>query len=488
MSVDTSFGRDWSLPGQGLRYSSQLPDSGRLVSYSVPAPELSVDIFLRQAEGKSRFFWQKRGDEPLYAGFGTAVQLMAWGENRFIEIQTKAASLFEDAQVLGLQASPVLPRFFGGFSFRDDFTPDNTWAAFYPAHFVLPHFQFVQEGASKWLTINALVGENEDLPAVRLQLQEALQARYRFLLNVSPEADQSSVDENLEIAFPLSYQAWAEQVNSALKTMNTSALKKVVLARVCEVKSKSRLNISRALTFLNNSYQECTRFLFEPRPNHAFYGATPELLVKVEGAYVSTMAMAGSISRGKTDVEDLVKAQELLDSAKDRHEHKLVVDAIRRRLEPITSELDIPHTPEVFRLSYINHLLTPIKGKLHQKTGVLPLVELLHPTPALGGSPRDRAIEFISRAEPVPRGWYAGPVGWLDNRMDGEFVVAIRSAVAQERRLWAYAGAGIVPESIPEIEWVETDLKFQPMLKAIGAKVFVSSRSDSSPLGIQHDR
>jgi menaquinone-specific isochorismate synthase len=141
--------------------------------------------------------------------------------------------------------------------------------------------------------------------------------------------------------------------------------------------------------------------------------------------------------------------------------------SILSRLAPLTSKLEISPQPGIYKLSNIQHLFTPIRGTLNSADGILPLVEVLHPTPALGGSPRELAMDFISHAEPVPRGWYAAPVGWIDYKLDGAFAVAIRSAVAQERRAWLYAGAGIVADSVPEKEWSETDLKFKPMLNAL---------------------
>ena len=159
MSVDHPMGTDWTPPIDGG--GTQAPHNGRLVSYSIPAPGLSLANFLKQAEGQPRFFWQRGGENELYAGFGTAVQLMAWGADRFTEIEQRAGRLFEDAQIVGEHSAPILPRFFGGFSFRDDFTADNTWTAFHPAHFVLPHYQLVQKGETSWLTINALVPESE---------------------------------------------------------------------------------------------------------------------------------------------------------------------------------------------------------------------------------------------------------------------------------------------------------------------------------------
>ena len=143
---------------------------------------------------------------------------------------------------------------------------------------------------------------------------------------------------------------------------------------------------------------------------------------------------------------------------------------MRGRLTGLGAELEIPDAPVVYTLSNIQHLYTPIQGKLAAAIGVLPLVETLHPTPALGGAPREQALAFISQAESVPRGWYAAPVGWIDHNLDGAFGVAIRSAVAQRQRVWLYAGAGIVADSEPEKEWAETGWKFRPIQQALGVE------------------
>jgi isochorismate synthase len=465
MNTDSSIDKEWAPPTGGNKLKTLA--AGRLASYSIPAPGLRLKNFLKHAEGQPRFFWQRGGQSELYAGFGTAAQLMAWGENRYLEIEHQARKLFDQAQILDKHTAPILPRLFGGFSFRDDFTADNTWAAFHPAHFVLPHYQFVQKGGRSWLTINALIPDSDNIDDIGPQLHEALQARYQYLIEIKPNATTVQRDNNFEVRYPMSFGTWEDLVNNAIRSMATSALDKVVLARVCEIKSKNLIDICGALYFLNQMFQECTRFLFEPRPHHAFYGATPEILIQLAGSDFTTMALAGSMPRGRTAEEDLANAGELFNSSKERHEHQLVIQAIRRRLEPITSYLEVPDMPDLYRLSYIQHLLTPIRGKLRHQSGILPLVQLLHPTPAMGGSPRELAMNFIRKNEPVPRGWYAAPVGWLDSQMDGEFVVAIRSAVAQERRVWCYAGAGIVPDSQPNVEWEETDLKFQPMLRAL---------------------
>jgi menaquinone-specific isochorismate synthase len=225
--------------------------------------------------------------------------------------------------------------------------------------------------------------------------------------------------------------------------------------------------VDGALAYLNEQYNDCYRFLFEPRPFHAFFGATPELLAKVEGQILTSMALAGSIRRSADPLEDASLGQQLLNSAKDRHEHELVVYSILERLAPLTDKLEIAPQPGVYKLNNIQHLSTPVRARLLNADGILPIAELLHPTPAMGGTPRRLAMKVIRDAEPVTRGWYAAPVGWIDVNLDGAFAVAIRSAVAQERRAWLYAGAGIVADSEPEKEWEETGLKFRPMLEAL---------------------
>ena len=175
----------------------------------------------------------------------------------------------------------------------------------------------------------------------------------------------------------------------------------------------------------------------------------------------------GANGFGDTPEEDAKLARELLDSAKDRHEQQLVVESIQRRLHRSVANLHIPD-PKIYPLHNIQHLNTPIIGLLREPEGVLPLVERLHPTPALGGTPRRAALEFLRETEPVPRGWYGAPVGWIDHTLDGKFAVAIRSAVTQNSRVWMYAGAGVVADSVPKMEWEETELKFRPMVEALG--------------------
>jgi menaquinone-specific isochorismate synthase len=455
----------------------QVQNQGRLVSYSRPAPGIGPALFLRYARGRPRFYWRDGRTGITFAGMGSAADLMAWGETRIQAIERQARELFTHAAALHTGDPLAAPRLFGGFAFREDFIPDFAWAGFHPAHFILPHYQLVQHGRETWLTINTLLAPDESLDANAQQLREALQQFAVSLADFAQAApdDQRCLEANetkrgYTVSYPMPYQTWAQMIEQAQTQFQTGALQKVVLARVCEVQSPALVDIDHALAYLQQRYAECYCFLFEPQPHHAFFGATPELLIASQGRQFASMSLAGSIQRGATPAEDERLAQELLNSAKDCHEHALVVAAVRSRLEPLVDELRIPDTPTVYQLSNIQHLYTPIRGVLRRAQGVLPLVETLHPTPALGGSPRDLALAFISAVESVPRGWYAAPVGWIDDHLDGVFGVAIRSAVAQRQRAWLYAGAGIVAASEAQKEWEETGWKFRPIQEALGIR------------------
>ena len=460
------------------------PASPRLVSLFAPAPGFSAAAFVRAAAGGERFYWAEPGDGLVLAGAGVAAHLVAAPvlpdeaadrrpAQRFDEIEAQARALFDGALLCpaaGTIASAdaaqlARPRLFGGFAFQDDFVPDNTWADFSPAEFILPHYQFVQRDGAAYLIINTLVGPDEDLGDALRGLGEALAVRLAAALD-APAAPLGRAT----LRYPLSRAAWGEMIDRATAAIAGGALAKVVLARVCEVRSDAPIDAAAPLATLDAHYGDSYRFLFEPRPGHAFLGATPELLVSVNGCAVSTMALAGSAPRGQTNDEDQALAAALLASVKDRHEHQLVVAAVRAHLAEAADELTAPAAPVVLRLRNIQHLLTPIAGRLRPPTeSALRLARRLHPTPAMGGVPPERALAFLRDAEPVPRGWYAAPIGWIDGALDGVFAVGIRSAVTQHDRAWLYAGAGIVAGSSPEREWAETALKFRPMLGALGA-------------------
>ena len=442
---------------------------GRLLSCSLPCPDVSFDTFLAAVAGQPRYYWEKQPPatetgETAFAGAGAAVELLAWGAGRYAKIAQSARELFADAYMDGAGAAPILPRLFGGFSFRSDFTPDNTWSIYAPAFFALPHYQLTRRQGQMWLTINTQIPA-EDKPASLIpDLRAALRAK---IVQLQARQDSAAQTQSAlrSIEYPLDRARWQGMLEQATARIRAGALQKVVLARAAELRFAGSVKLLPVLRQLAVHYAACYRFLFEPRPQYAFYGASPELLAAARGRQLKTMALAGSRGRGTCPAEDEALGASLLGSAKDREEHQIVVDKLRESLRPLCASLSIGPA-DLLKLRNIQHLHSPIHAVLRRELGILPLVEALHPTPALGGEPRGAALQLIRELEPIPRGWYGAPVGFIDARLDGQFAVAIRSAVAQGRRAWIYAGAGIVADSQPQAEWEETTLKFQPMLSA----------------------
>jgi len=271
------------------------------------------------------------------------------------------------------------------------------------------------------------------------------------------------------------FPEWQHAVETALEAIRQQRLRKVVLARAEVLRFEAPISPVDVLAALHAAHPQAYCFLMEPEPGVAFVGATPELLARVHGGVVETVALAGSAPRGTSQNEDARLGRELLNSVKDRREHAVVVEAIRAALTPLTRGLAIPATPRLRRLPHIQHLETPARGLLKPGTGLLDIAAALHPTPALGGAPRDAALAHIAAHEAYPRGWYAAPVGMAYPDGSGELGVAIRSALLFGNTAVLYAGAGIVEGSDPAREWEETGLKLATMHAALGAVVAASA-------------
>lgn len=454
-------------------------DEARLVSFSQPVDDISPLEFLRAMTARQhnpsvspqRFYWEHADADYAFAGFGTAVVLTASGADRFDIIDSEMRDLLGSA-VIETVNDHIIPRLFGGFSFGANTPLDGIWGAFSRAYFVLPRYVLTHYSGITWLTVNAYVKRGQER-TLRNELENIARlienADHHILRRILGHA--SARRQPSQISYPLSQEAWHTQVSNATERMKAGELDKVVLSRTCDITFDTPIEPLDALANLETRYASAYRFLIEPQPGSAFFGATPELLVELNGRDFKTAGLAGSIKRGETPNDDDQLAAQLWSNPKERYEHGLVVDSLRDLLEPRSRELIIPEVPGLLKLSNIQHLYTPIYGDLNTAFSALQMVETLHPTPALGGYPRNIAVEIIINTETISRGWYASPVGWMDGRGDGTFAVAIRSAVSTGNQARLYAGAGIVADSVPDREWDETRLKFRPMLEALNAEI-----------------
>ncbi len=256
---------------------------------------------------------------------------------------------------------------------------------------------------------------------------------------------------------------------SVRRVIADEAVEKVVLARRAVVEASLPIDVAEVLRVLGRDFLSCTRFAIAAGGRTpVFVGATPERLVAIEGRKLSTMALAGTTRCDDADEESRrVAEQALVDSTKDRVEHRYVIDDIRQRLAPICKDLDVGKIPTIRRLHNVSHLETTISARLRAGSEPAEVVDSLHPTPAVCGVPTDRARVMIREHEGFDRGPYAGTLGWIDADGNAEFDVALRCGVLDGRRATLFAGAGITADSDPEVEVAETRRKIGAIKRAL---------------------
>lgn len=456
----------------GLERSARL---GKPIVVSVSEPVESfdpIDVYERAAPlAEGRAFWSLPGGTFALVGLGIAHEIDTVESSRFRQAAADWRYLLTGAIVEGSRGLPgVGPLVLGGFAFDSNRPTTPLWAGFPHARLVLPKLLYTRSKNGFWLTRNVVVDAETDvefealaLNALSRELDEKVAHPERARSGRNGHGGSGSAVRELMPA-----QEWQSLVKDAVETIRRGELEKVVLARAVELDAPEGFEETRALGYFSEHAPGTYQFAFA-REGACFLGATPEQLVRVRHKKLKTMSLAGSAPRGATPEEDREFGEELLASAKDRNEQEIVVRAMREGLGETCATLHMSETPALLKLGSIQHLITRFDGTLANGYSVLDLVERLHPTPAVGGRPRDAALDWLRECEGLDRGWYAGAVGWMDQDLEGEFVVAIRSALLRGKQATLFAGCGIVADSDPEREYAESALKLRPMLAALSA-------------------
>lgn len=443
----------------------------RLVSVTKPVSGFSPDTVRALVPDGWHIQWFDPVARHAWRGWGAAAVLRGDPADRFADIQRQAQSLFGDAVCRGPGPGPRLA---GGFSFSSGYLSDKVWQSFAPGCFVLPHFQHELAEDQEWLTINVLVdsGVNpQDAVTHCCEILSDLDRNGASLQPVVPARGTGvSTSTSHTIENPVTKAEWHCMIGEALDRIRASQINKVALARMRELNFTQPPDTNRALARLATRYSACYRFLFQQEDGSVFLGASPELLCALDGSRLHTMALAGTAPCHRSAEADRNVRRELLSSAKNWHEHRIVVDNLLARLHEFKAIPDQDLHTGILSLHNVHHLHTPISATPQAARHVLEWLEHLHPTAALGGDPANQAMSLIDALERQPRGWYAAPFGLFDRFGHGTFCVGIRSAVIHKARAWLFAGAGIVSGSRPDPEWDETEWKFQPMYQALTAQ------------------
>jgi len=412
----------------------------------------------------NRFFWSTPAADFELTGLGAAWSFTPTsGADRFAVSAAAWKQLVSEAVIDADPELPVQgPVAVAGFRFDPDQPPSDLWRDYPMALLMVPRLLIVRHGDVTTLTVNGMV----DAHSSTLTLGAAAARRLQALIGLPLRPRRPPLD--LQVDVSLDPETWKAIVANAVSELRAGTLEKVVLARAVRLRSTEPFDTAATLHGLRRDYPHTFVFAVA-RGGRTFLGASPERLVALRNGAVAASALAGTAPRGKTPDEDAALAAALLQSAKDRAEHAFVVQMIRSALAEYCDAVQAPSTPEIMRVRNVQHLFTPITACIRAGYDIFDLVGRLHPTPAVGGKPGPAALAWIRDHERLDRGWYAAPVGWVDARGDGEFAVALRSALIGRREATLFAGCGIVAASDPERELTETRIKLRAMLEALGA-------------------
>jgi salicylate biosynthesis isochorismate synthase/menaquinone-specific isochorismate synthase len=432
---------------------------------SVTAPVEGIDpcaaAFASRLASDRWFCWEQPDRGFALAGLGSVAEVTSRGPGRFRHVARECQAVGRDAlvdQPTGLPAGAG-PVWVGGFAFDDEGGSSSAWSSLAPASMSLPELSLCRGGGGTFLTLNAVVGPGDD-PAEKLA---RLTARVSGLRSEPLPLLDPHPTSRVEIRSALPPEEFERAVAAATERIGASDLRKVVLAREVLVGAGAAHDPAPLFGAMREQFSSCFCFCCGT-PEAAFVGASPELLLRRSGASLSTVALAGSTRRSSDPAVDDHLGEQLLRSDKDRREHAIVAERIARALRPHAVWVEAGGEPEIVKVANIQHLATPILAQLAEPRSAVELAGILHPTPAVGGEPESLAAAAIAELERMDRGWYAGPVGWMDATEDGEFCVALRSALLRDREARLYAGVGLVAGSDPAAELAETEIKLGALL------------------------
>ncbi len=442
--------------------------AGSSVLVSVTAPLPAVDptalVAASRQPGEPWFsLEQPERDGWALAALGAVHELRARGPERFGVLARRWRALAAGALADGTEgpAGSGLVAV-GGFAFAPEDGDSPQWSEFPPASLVVPELALARSGEECTLTVAVRVSADDTLDGLREGVERrlaSLRERPLPLLDPSPAG-------RYQVLSPMPPVHYEEAVARAVDRIQAGELEKVVLAREVEVHAPAEHDPAAVLGVLREGFPSCFVFAVG-RGESTFLAASPELLVRRQGQRASTVALAGSTRRSADPAVDDHLGERLMQSAKDREENRIVARRIADALRPHAVWVTAAPEPSLVRMTNIQHLGAPIRAQLASPIEVIELAGLLHPTPAVGGEPAQRATELIPALEGLDRGWYAGAVGWTDRSGDGEFCVALRCALLRGRLARCYAGCGIVRDSDPAAELAETEIKLEAMLPVL---------------------
>ena len=413
-------------------------------------------------------YLEKPNDEFSVACGDPVTKVSFNGTDRFQEAKTWSKQFLKRIYLAGdNQVEGTGPTFFLNATFENNSSEPNLPAL----QIFLPHWQVLRKGGSHFIVINSQITPSSD---PNLLIKEVTQSFQKFN-NLHDRGPIKQTFKKVKLGSPIENYDYEDSVRQALQAIQKGEISKIVLARKLTYQTEEELPFFSIAHDLRNKFPDCYTFCMSTPDHGMFIGATPEILSRISGTSLETEAVAGTAPRGPSAGKDAHLGKTLLGREKEVREHRLVIDSILRRLKSTGISQCKEGRPRLLRLANLQHVRTPLRATLPDNVHPFDALSALHPTPAMGGSPREKALPMVSELEGSPRGWYSGIAGWFDSRGRGEFIVPIRCGKITPHSLTLYAGAGIVEGSVPSNEKAETDWKLEAMLEVITGRTTLSN-------------
>ena len=419
----------------------------------IPLEKFDSLRWLKALTQYPRVYWSDREQTLEFAGIGN-VYTVEDSRSSFAHQLDEVQSLLARSN-----ASDIACAFAAG-AFSENMGRDQTWSDF-PEHcVVIPELAVLRTGDAATALLSVILEDETTLETELPQLLKLAQ-----LLELSTEIEESDFRLEGRIDHP-ARTYWENAVKTATDAISKGQIDKVVLARRTDFSLANRPDPVDILARLSCSNPHCYRVLYAPKPEAAFICVSPERLFRCQGQRLSTEAVAGTISRGQSEIEDLALENRLRNSVKDRAEQDFVIAGITNSLEPLCEKIEISAAASVMKLSRIQHLISEFRSILTPNATIGKVHEALHPTAAVCGTPRIDSLRVLTELEQFERGWYAGGIGVVSAEIT-ELSVGIRSLLVRDKILSVFTGAGIVKQSKPSEEWMEIEEKLQSIVHSI---------------------
>ena len=432
-----------------------------LISYCLP---LTIDNLKFEPQSMAvkfdkSFYLEMPGKKFAFTGVNEVITISEKGEGRFAATEKKIGEWKNNfINNWGIIDSNRVPLFIGSLKFMVEHS-DEDWKEFNDSDWFVPEIVFLKLAEKNYLIYNFIFSAGSSAQKATEKFESKLKIIFKVI------SENKTATNNFAIlsetgSTPKDKKKWKQLIEKALDEIFDGKIEKIVLSRKVEFLLSAEPDIDNLISKLKAQNPNCYTFIINHNKSF-FFGATPEKLADFINDKIEIDALAGSAPRGKDEKEDKIFENNLLNSDKDLREHNFVVNHIKSIISNYSTEEIEINSPSIRKLANIQHLLTKFSFELKNGTSILSIVKELFPTPAVCGIPATDSLHLIKKLENHNRGLYGGLIGWLNFENEGEFAVAIRSAILNKKKITAYAGCGIVQDSDPDLEYTETELKLK---------------------------